>query len=72
MFLAFLAYSVIFRMPYREITIIGTLIVMMLMLWIWFGTYYVFMDNHVLLRMGPFIELMARCPNLKIEVMDGK
>ncbi len=53
---AFLTFAAIRPMPLRFIVISGSLIVILFMLWIWFGTYYVFTESHVLLRMGPFIE----------------
>jgi len=56
MLIGFLASSIIISIQYKQIIIIGTLTVISLLLWIWFGTYYEFRDKYLLARMGPFFE----------------
>lgn len=53
---ASLVLTILIPVPYTEIILIGTLIGIAFMLWVWFGTYYEFKDYYILLRMGPFIE----------------
>ena len=52
----FLLSIVIVPAEIRATVIIGSLIGTVLMLWVWFGTYYEFRDKYLLARMGPFFE----------------
>ena len=47
---------IIIPAEYRAITIIGSIIGIAFMLWIWFGAYYEFHNKYLLARMGPFFE----------------
>ncbi|MCX6013279.1 MAG: PH domain-containing protein [Chloroflexi bacterium] len=48
---------------YRWMVLLGTILCSLLLLWIWFGTFYKFKDKYLLVRMGPFFE---RIPYNKI------